>query len=308
MRHQDALAAASDTIRRGSKSFAIAARLFDRPTREAAILLYAWCRHCDDVVDGQTLGHQARPEKESAARLASLETETRSVLAGEPSSDPAFSGLRTVLDRHEIPERYPLQHLDGFRMDVEGRSYETFEDTLDYAYHVAGVVGVMMGHIMGVRDPAVLDRASDLGIAFQLTNITRDIVEDAAANRVYLPSKWLAEAGIFRDEIVRPEHRHRLAKLAARLVEAAEPYYASAEAGIAALPPRSAWAITTAHRVYRQIGVDIVAKGARAWDSRVSTSPFSKIAHVAAGGLSVAIGRSPSPAEVPRSGLYARQI
>lgn len=306
MRHQDAVAAAGDTIKRGSKSFAMAARLFDPPTREAAILLYAWCRHCDDVVDGQTLGHKARPGTDPAERLAALEAETRAVLAGEPSRDPAFAGLRAVLDRHQIPDRYPLQHLDGFRMDVDGRSYDTFADTLQYAYHVAGVVGVMMGHIMGVREPAVLDRASDLGIAFQLTNIARDIVEDAAIGRVYLPAEWLAEAGIPRDEIVRPEHRERLAAIAKRLVAAAEPYYASAKAGAAVLPIRSAWAIATAHRVYRQVGLDVVAKGPRAWDARISTSTASKLRHVIAGGTSVLAGCLRAPEQAPTAGLYVR--
>ena len=95
-----------------------------------------------------------------------------------------------------MPHRYPLEHLDGFVMDVEGREYHTLTDTVEYCYHVAGVVGVMMAYIMGVRDEPTLDRATDLGLAFQLTNICRDVVEDAEVGRVYLPLDWLTEAGV----------------------------------------------------------------------------------------------------------------
>ena len=300
--------AATETIAKGSKSFAAAARLFDWETRESAVMLYAWCRHCDDVVDEQELGF-ATGEGGSASpegRLARLEAATRSALAGEPQSEPAFAALQAVAGRHAIPERLPLQHLAGFRMDLEDRRYETIEDTLDYAYHVAGVVGVMMAHIMGVRDPSVLDRASDLGIAFQLTNIARDIVEDAAIGRVYLPETWLREAGIPPAELAASHHRPALARVAARLLDLAEPYYASASIGIAALPPRSAWAIATAHGVYRQIGIEVRRLGARAWDERVSTSKLQKLGHVARGGILALRTHAARPPSSPRIGLYER--
>ena len=307
---EDLVRAATETIARGSKSFAAASRLFDRQTREGAVMLYAWCRHCDDVVDEQELGF-ARGDGEVAAsaardRLSQLEARTRSALAGEAQAEPAFAALQAVARRHAIPERLPLQHLAGFRMDIEGRRYLTIQDTLDYAYHVAGVVGVMMAHVMGVRDPAVLDRASDLGLAFQLTNIARDIVEDAGIGRVYVPEAWLREAGIPPEEVAEPRHRPALAGVASRLVEAAEPYYASARIGIAALPPRSAWAIATAHGVYRQIGIEVRGRGAAAWDERVSTSKLQKLGHVGAGGLEALLTRVPRPSAQPRRGLYQR--
>jgi phytoene synthase len=303
----DATVASAETaIARGSQSFAAAARLFDRETRASAVMLYAWCRHCDDVIDGQALGH-ASPESETgtpAERLALLERRTRAALAGEPTGDPAFDGLARVVARHAIPARYPLAHLDGFRMDVEGRRYGNLDDLLGYCYGVAGVVGVMMAHVMGVRDEAVLDRACDLGLAFQLTNIARDIVPDAGEGRVYLPEAWLAEAGIPPDAVADARHRAALAGLAARLVDAAEPYYDSALIGIGALPGRAAWAIATARGVYRQIGTEVKRRGPAAWDSRVSTSTAAKLGHVAQGGIR-ALGRRRGPA--PRAaGLWQR--
>src|SRR5690606_30080046 len=171
-----------------------------------------------------------------------LKAETLRALTGQPVQQPAFAALQAVTDKHQIPPRYPLEHLQGFAMDVQSYHYQSFEDTLKYCYHVAGVVGIMMAMIMGVQEESVLDRACDLGIAFQLTNMGRDIVEDAQAGRCYLPEDWLNELGLSRAEIPDPAYRRQLATLARRLITEAEPYYQSARMGLSALPFRSAWA------------------------------------------------------------------
>ena len=299
------VAQSSAAIRTGSKSFAAAARLFSRPTRESAVMLYAWCRHCDDAVDGQVLGHRTGAPAAAGAELERLRAKTEAALRGDAADHPAFAALQVVVQRHAIPARYPLAHLDGFAMDVDGRRYETLASTLDYAYHVAGIVGIMMAHVMGVRDERVLARACDLGLAFQLTNIARDVIEDAANGRVYLPEDWLAEAGIPAGEVAEPRHRKALAGVVRRLLDQAERYYASAAIGIGALPPRSAWAIATALRVYRQIGREVRARGPHAWDERVSTTAAQNAGHVVAGGafaLAVRLGRAPLGQE--RTGLW----
>lgn len=299
---------ATETIRKGSKSFAAASRLLDRSTRESAVLLYAWCRHCDDVVDGQALGYRvaAAGEGDAEARLAALELQTRAALGGQAEAEPVFAGLKTVIARHSVPERLPLEHLAGYRMDVEDRRYGTIAETLDYSYHVAGVVGLMMAYVMGVRDEPTLDCASNLGIAFQLTNISRDIVEDAQAGRIYLPADWLSHAGIPTDAVADPRHRVALACVANRLLDEAEPYYRSARIGIDALPPRSAWAIATALGVYREIGREVRRRGPLAWDGRVSTSTASKIGHVARGALAPASRLLGRAGNEPRADLWRR--
>jgi len=277
----------TQVINVGSKSFAAAAKLFDERTRQSAVMLYAWCRHCDDVIDGQTLGHgQAEGDRSTGeARLAELVCLTERAYAGEPMSDPAFAAFQQVIHRHQIPKEYPLEHLAGFRMDVQEYRYQTLDDTLLYCYRVAGVVGLMMARVMGAEGEATLDRACDLGLAFQLTNIARDIVEDAEIGRVYLPGDWLTEAGIPADEVSLPQHRAALAILAARLIDLAEPYYQSASQGLRDLPLRSAWSIATAHGVYRQIGIEVKARGAAAWDMRVSTSKAQKLQFLLGGGV-----------------------
>ena len=295
---------ATRTIEVGSKSFAAAARLFDPATRRSVLMLYAWCRHCDDVVDGQELGFNLPQvdHHDDAAKLAELEAQTRRAYAGEAMGDPAFAAFQEVALRHRIEPRYALDHLAGFAMDVQEVHYETIDDTLRYCYHVAGVVGLMMASIMGAHDPRVLDRACDLGLAFQLTNIARDIVEDARMGRCYLPAQWLREAGIPPAELADPRHSTALAGVAARLVDHAEPYYDSALEGIAFLPLRSAWAIASARNVYRQIGIEVVRRGPHAWDERAGTGKAMKLWLLAKGAGTALASRfsARDPAAKPR--------
>ncbi|HZY19005.1 MAG TPA: phytoene/squalene synthase family protein [Ramlibacter sp.] len=287
------------SIRHGSHSFAAAARLFDPATRESAVLLYAWCRHCDDVIDGQALGHgHVASPRSIDDRLRELEQRTLAACLGRPDEDPVFEGLADVVRRHRIAHRLPMELLAGFAMDARATPYRTVADTLLYSWRVAGVVGVMMARIMGARNAQTLDRACDLGLAFQLTNIARDVVEDAALGRLYLPADWLAEEGLHGlDDVRDPAHREALARVAARLVATAEPYYRSARAGIGELPLRCAWSIATARGIYREIGRKVSRYGAGAWDRRVSTSRTEKLWFVARGaGVALAVNAmAPQP-------------
>jgi phytoene synthase len=203
VRDTDLVDYSRDVIRAGSKSFAAAAALFEPRTRASAYLLYAWCRYCDDQADGQEMGRdvvQLTPAERSA-RIDALYTQTRAALAGEAVEHPVFRAFQAVAKRHDLAPALAMDHLQGFRLDADGARMRSFEDLLAYCYHVAGAVGVMMAWIMGVRDEETLDRACDLGIAFQLTNIARDVVEDAESGRVYLPDSWLRDAGLPREQV-----------------------------------------------------------------------------------------------------------
>ena len=289
-------------IQKGSKSFAAAAKLFDEETRENAYLLYAWCRHCDDVIDNQELGFDSKPQDPAVTRqiLAELRTKTQAAIDDKPSEEAVFEGLRYVLKRNEIPGRYPLELLDGFAMDATGHQYGTLSETLQYCYYVAGVVGVMMAYVMGTRDPEALERATDLGIAFQLTNISRDVHEDAEVGRIYLPGDWLAEAGIPSEEILQPQHAAKLAAVVERLLNEADRYYKSADEGLRALGFRSAWAVAAARDVYRAIGQIVRERGEHAWQERVVVRKRRKLLGVAEGMLDAAraslFGRHTNPA------------
>ena len=276
-----------EMIRKGSRSFALASRLFDERTREHAWMLYAWCRHCDDEIDGQELGMTpvTRPAHDHVASLARLRTETHRALSGEPLTDPVFVGFQRVATEHRIPERHALELLAGFEMDVGNFRYQTFDDTLLYCYRVAGVVGVMMALVMGVRDAPALQRAADLGIAFQLTNISRDVLDDARNGRCYLPGAWLAAAGVPRNALAETGQRRAIAGIAQRLLSEADRYYRSASAGLQSLDFRSAWAVATALAVYRDIGRIVLARGEQAWDRRAVVSTPRKFVYLAGGAL-----------------------
>jgi 15-cis-phytoene synthase len=295
-------------IEKGSKSFAGAARLFDGDTRASAYMLYAWCRHCDDEIDGQELGFKQAPDKITGTpeqRLARITAQTIAAIDGD-ADHPVFQALARVVAKHDIPARHPLELIEGFRMDVEGRHYETADDTLSYCYHVAGVVGVMMAMIMGVRDQATLNRASDLGIAFQLTNIARDVIPDAEAGRVYLPAEWLAEAGLTAQTIADPANRDAVFAVTKRLLNEADRYYLSARYGLPHLPIRAAWAIAAARRIYRQIGTVVRQRGARAWDTRAGVSHRGKMAQAFLAFVSIGRAHASRAVKAPpsRAGLW----
>lgn len=307
---QDLAAYSQTAIRQGSKSFAKAAMLFDPETRDSVTMLYAWCRYCDDVIDGQTLGHgqQELGIEEKRARLRMLEDETDRICDGQPSAIPAFAALAQVVQRHGIERRYLFELLEGFGLDAEEARFRTLDDTLHYCYHVAGVVGVMMARIMGARDREVILRAADLGIAFQLTNIARDVIEDMQVGRCYLPEQWLERSGIRREDMHLPEHHAALHALACELVELAEQYYASARIGMAQLPWRCAWAIASALLIYRDIGLRVRAAQPAAWHGRMQVPGKSKLAHVCRGWFvaTAAVARRRRPPTVSRAGLWTK--
>jgi phytoene synthase len=145
--------------------------------------------------------------------------------------------------------------LEGFAWDAQARTYETLEDVHAYGARVAGSVGAMMAVVMRVRDEQAVARACDLGVAMQLTNIARDVGEDARAGRLYLPQQWLREAGISPDAWLRnPVFDRRIASIVKRLLDAADVLYARAEHGIARLPRDCRPAILAARLVYAEIG------------------------------------------------------
>lgn len=272
------VAAAGETIRRGSRSFHMASHLFDRTTRERAWLLYAWCRHCDDVADGQVLGHNMTGE--AAAPVAHLRRQTERALAGEVTGEAPFDGAALVAAECRIPHRLLFDHLRGFELDAEAWRPQSEADLVRYCYHVAGVVGCMMAVVMGVdaEDEETLARAADLGIAFQLSNIARDLREDHQAGRCYLPAEWMRGEGIDPQDPFASDQAARLVALSNRLVTLAERYELSSARGVPKLPFRARWAVLAATRIYGAIGRRVAALGPAAWDARVVVRRREKLA------------------------------
>ncbi|AQR74876.1 phytoene/squalene synthase family protein [Sphingomonas sp. LM7] len=279
------VATAGESIARGSKSFAAASRLFDRRTRERAWLLYAWCRACDDIADGQDHGQAKHvvTDAEAEERLEAIRVRTAAALEGRWVGDPAFDALRIVVEETGMPHRLVWDVVEGFALDAAGWRPRSEADLFKYSYHVAGAVGCMMAVVMGVspHDQQVLDRACDLGLAFQLANIARDIEADDRIGRCYLPEEWLVEMDIPPGEHVKPHFRQRLTVLARRLAKCAACYEDSARGGTLALSFRSAWAVLAAAGIYGAIARKVSSIGDHAWDHRVTIGRIEKLGWIA---------------------------
>lgn len=275
MTREQIVAGAFAAIQEGSRSFRAASRLFDRTTRERAWLLYCWCRHCDDRCDGQSSGFAGGV----IGSVGELRRKTKAAAAGDHSGETAFEALRLLLTERPIPQRFLDDHLDGFALDELRWQPVTEADLIRYCYHVAGSVGCMMAIIMGVEpeDGETLERAADLGIAFQLSNIARDLREDLAIGRCYLPREWLDEVGLDRSNLFAPERRPALLRLVERLVEPIATYERSARLGVHRLPFRSRLAVLSALRIYGAIGRRVGRLGAGAWDRRVTVGRGEKL-------------------------------
>lgn len=259
-----------ESIQKGSKSFAVASLFFSKQQKIAAWKLYSWCRYCDDQIDEASVDQAPR-------RLEELLCLTKSLPAIKAGLPFQFRGLAEILSGHNIPVQYPLDLLRGMEMDVKNRRYRNLQELEDYCYCVAGVVGLMMCHIMGVRSDQALKYAVSMGNAMQLTNICRDIREDAERGRCYLPQDWLQQAGITESTMFLPEHRNSLVGIQERLLQRADELYREGFAGLRFLSLRSCWAVLIAAKVYSHIGELIRRDSDRGLTRRIYVSVWKKI-------------------------------
>lgn len=260
--------ACREMIRAGSKSFHAASLLLPPKVRDAAISLYAFCRLSDDMVD------------EGEDRLAALkDLRHRLDLAyrGRPFDHVADRAFAATVRHYEIPREVPEALIEGYEWDVDGRLYETIDELVAYSTRVAATVGVMMTIVMGKRASHTLARAADLGVAMQLTNIARDVGEDARNGRVYLPLNWLQEEGLSAQTLIdKPEASPELGRVVKRLLREASILYTRGFTGIRDLPWRCRSSIRAAGLVYRDIGREIVKNGYDSVSKRAYTSKKRK--------------------------------
>jgi phytoene synthase len=263
------LAACRAAIRAGSRTFHAASHLLPLRVREPALSLYAFCREADDAID-----QSDAPE----AALAVLQERLDLAYRRRPLDNPADRAFADVVARFHIPRAVPAALLEGFAWDAQGRCYEDLPALRAYGMRVAGTVGIMMALLMGVRAPAALARAADLGVGMQLSNIARDVGEDARLGRVYLPRTWLREAGIAVDDwLSRPRFDPQLGRVVLRLLEEARQLYERAAAGVAELPVECRPAIHAARLMYAEIGREVGRAGGDSVSGRAVVSASRKL-------------------------------
>lgn len=238
-----------------SKSFSLAAKLFPPERRDEASAVYAWCRECDDAIDLAAVSDQPRA-------LERLLGELDAIYAGAEQSTAVGQGFQAVVRARGIPRDYPAELLAGMAMDVENPVYASIDDLLLYCYRVAGTVGLMMCHVMGVARESATRSAVHLGVAMQITNVCRDVLEDWERGRLYVPAELLgadlaSAMAAGRGGALPEKARGELAEGARQLLLLADRYYESADRGLGDLEPRSALAVRMARLVYAEIGREI---------------------------------------------------
>ncbi|MCF7983632.1 MAG: phytoene/squalene synthase family protein [Thiohalocapsa sp.] len=276
------LAACRELLSNGSRSFYAASFFLPKSLSQPASALYAFCRIADDAID---------LEADRDAALASLRERLERVYNGDPmpyAVDRAFAG---AVERFHMPRELPEALLEGFEWDAQGRVYEDMSDVYDYCARVAAAVGAMMSSLMGVRSPHVLARACDLGSAMQLTNICRDVGEDARNGRIYLPLNWLREAGIDPEAfLAKPVFSEALGSVVQRVLDVAADLYRRSESGIARLPVGCRPGIYAARLLYAEIGQEVARNGYDSVSRRAVVPAARKVAL-----LSQALAVTPFP-------------
>jgi len=267
------LEACTELMRGGSKSFFAASRLLPTRLRPPAIALYAFCRLADDAID---------EGDDPFLAMADLKSRLASIYAGRPGFEDADRALTVVVHRYGIPIGLLEALLDGFLWDSQGRRYETLADVEAYGARVAGTVGAMMSIIMGASTDTAIARASELGVAMQLTNIARDIGDDARMGRLYIPRAWFREIGMDADAwLVNPVFDSRIAGFTQRLLLRADALYRRGEFGLAELPWDCRPAIQAARLVYAEIGKQLEREGLNSVNHRTVVSTARKLALIA---------------------------
>ncbi len=256
-----------------SKSFFFSARMLPQERRWATYALYGFCRYADNLIDNP----RGRTAQELLSEADFIARELEVAYRTGESEHPVLSPFITVACKYNIPIEYPLDLLEGVKMDIQNRRYESFDDLYVFCYRVAGVVGLMMTHVLGFKDDTAFHYAEKLGIAMQLTNILRDVQEDKNMGRIYLPQDELKCFGLGDNDIIDEKMSERMRQFMKFQVNRAHEYYKEAEPGIPMLERKSQFAIYSASRIYRGILLKIEARNYDPFQGRVFVPQSRKV-------------------------------
>lgn len=260
--------ASRQVLAKNSRSFSWSAWFLPASRRDDAAVVYALCRLIDDVAD-ETVG-----QEKARAELGELRRE----LEGGADARPLVRTFLDVAERRRLEVAYALELVAGVESDLGQVCLRSDRELLRYCYRVAGTVGLMMCAVLGVDDPKAYAHAIDLGVAMQMTNICRDVLEDARRGRIYLPRRRLEKAGVAPEELLDGSaDRDKVARVVCDVLDTAEMYYRSADRGLSYIPARSRLAIVVASRVYRAIGVHLRLSGGDALAGRTVVGPAAKL-------------------------------
>ena len=255
---------------RSGSSFYYSFLFLPPPKRRAITALYAFCREVDDVVD------ECHDAQIAATKLAWWRQELSSVYGGKPQH-PVSQALQSACAEFNLPEEQLQEIIDGMEMDLQQSRYLDFKALSLYCYRVASVVGLLAAEIFGYQDRRTQKYAHDLGVAFQLTNIIRDVGEDARMGRIYLPIDELQRFDVTAADILNARHGDKFQRLMAFQVERAESYYAQAIDALPASDRRTQRPGLVMAAIYRTLLDEIKRDGYQVLTQRTSLTPIRKL-------------------------------
>lgn len=259
-----------DKAAASGSSFYYSFRFLPADKRRAITALYAFCREVDDVVD------ECSDEQVARTTLNWWRTQVAGIYTGKPQH-PVGQALVPVVAQFNLPQEHLLEIIDGMEMDLEHHRYEDFKSLQLYCYRVASVVGLLSAEIFGYRDRQTLKYAHDLGIAFQLTNIIRDVGEDARRDRIYLPMDEMQQFGVSATEILNAKETDNFRKLMEFQVERARRYYQQAFEHLPAIDKKAQRTGLVMAAIYRATLDEVVAGGCHVLKERTSLTPLRKL-------------------------------
>jgi 15-cis-phytoene synthase len=251
-------------------SFYNSFRFLPKDKRRAITALYAFCREVDDVVDECSDANVARTS------LNWWRNEVAAIYTGNPQH-PVTQALIPIVKRFNLPQEHLQEIIDGMEMDIDQPRYADFKSLQLYCYRVASVVGLLSAEIFGYTDRQTLKYAHDLGIAFQLTNIIRDVGEDARRNRIYLPMDELEKFGVSATDIFTAQETENFRKLMAFQIERARRFYQQAFQHLPAADRKAQRPGIIMAAIYQATLDEVVASGCHVLKERVSLTPAYKL-------------------------------
>ncbi|XZR52788.1 MAG: squalene/phytoene synthase family protein [Enterobacteriaceae bacterium] len=264
-------------IEKGSKNFKFSLFFLNNSIKKSISILYSWCRYCDDIIDNEILGFNIKKTNKKNLHIQNFILNTQKIYCNLKINEFHFNEFKKIIYKYKISPIYIFDHIEGFTMDLKNQTYETFQDTLKYCYNVAGVIGIIITKIIIKKyNKKILDHACNLGIAFQLINISRDIVLDYKNKRCYLPNCLLKKFNLNKFNFLNKKNINYLIIIIKKIINQSELYYKSSINSLFKLPLKSCIAVIIAYNIYKKIGIKIIKKKKKAWIKRQKINIFEK--------------------------------